>query len=242
MIPRSTVYYFSGGFLNMDVGSAFTFMFDDEAWIKKIAIGGGIMLAGLMLSPILIGLLLFLPINGYMLEVIKCTREDRPLPLPEWSDFGSLFSKGLMVFVIGLIYYLPVILVMCPFMLISMAVPALGLDPDVAQPLMAVTSLCMMCVMPLVALIAAALFPAALIRYAEYGTLGSAFQFGEIFRFISSNIGDYIIVILLTFVAQFVAQFGMILCFVGIFFTAFWSVLVTGNLLGQLARKASATY
>ena len=28
----------------MDIGSAFTFMFDDEEWIKKIAIGGGIIL------------------------------------------------------------------------------------------------------------------------------------------------------------------------------------------------------
>ncbi len=221
----------------MDVGSAFTFMFDDEEWIKKIAIGGGVMLAGLMLSPIIIGLLLFLPINGYMLEVIKSTRENRPLPLPEWSDFGGLFSKGLMVFVIGLIYNLPVILVLCPFMLIGMIAPAL--DPDIAASLMAVSSICMMCVLPLVAIIAAALLPAALIRYAEYETLGSAFQFGEIFRFISSNIGDYIIVILLTFVAQFIAQFGIILCFVGVLFTAFWSVLVTANLLGQLARKAS---
>ena len=28
----------------MDIGSAFTFMFDDEEWVKKLAIGGGIAL------------------------------------------------------------------------------------------------------------------------------------------------------------------------------------------------------
>jgi hypothetical protein len=224
----------------MDVGSAFTFMFDDAEWVKKIAIGGGIMLAGFILSPIIVGVLLFLPINGYMLETLKSVRDGRPLPLPEWSDFGALFSKGLMVFVIGLVYNLPVILVMCPFFAISLVAPAL--DPDTGASLAAISSICMICVLPVVALVAAALLPAALIRYAEYETFGSAFQFGEIFRFISGNIGDYIIVILLTMVAQFVAQFGVILCFVGILFTAFWSVLVTANLLGQLARKASGLY
>jgi hypothetical protein len=89
--------------------------------------------------------------------------------------------------------------------------------------------------------LAAVLLPAGLIRYAQYDSLGSAFQFGEIFSFISSNIGDYIIVVLLTWVAQFIAGFGVILCLIGVVFTGFWAILVTGNLYGQLARKAAGT-
>jgi hypothetical protein len=68
--------------------------------------------------------------------------------------------------------------------------------------------------------------------------LGAAFQFGEMYNFISNNIGDYLIVVLLSIVAQFIAGLGVILCIVGVFFTFFWSILVTGNLYGQLARKA----
>ena len=48
----------------MDIGSAFTFVFDDQDWIKKLAIGGGILLLAFVLSPILIGLALFPPVHG----------------------------------------------------------------------------------------------------------------------------------------------------------------------------------
>lgn len=220
----------------MDIGSAFTFMFDDQDWIKKIAIGGGITLAGVILSPILIGLALFLPISGYMLETIKNVRDGRPVPLPEWTDFGALFTKGLMVFVIGLVYSIPAIVLYCITFGAQFAVQ--DANSDVAGA-MAVVLGCLACLQILFGLLATALLPAGLIRYAESDSLGAAFQFGEIFRFISNNIGDYIIVVLLTWVAQFVAGFGVILCVIGVFFTGFWAILVTANLYGQLARKAA---
>jgi hypothetical protein len=222
----------------MDIGSAFTFMFDDQDWIKKIAIGGGITLAGIILSPILIGLVLFLPLSGYMLETLKNVRDGRPVPLPEWSDFGSLFTKGLMVAIIGLVYSIPAIIFYCISFGAQFALQEA--DSDLAGTL-AVLLGCLACVQILFGLLAAVLLPAGLIRYAQYDSLGSAFQFGEIFSFISSNIGDYIIVVLLTWVAQFIAGFGVILCLIGVVFTGFWAILVTGNLYGQLARKAAGT-
>lgn len=220
----------------MDIGSAFTYMFDDEDWIKKIAIGGGITLAGLILLPILIGLALFLPVGGYMLQTLKNVRDGRPTPLPEWTDFGSLFSKGLMIFVIGLVYNLPALLVSCGAGGLNMVAPQL--DSDAAQALV-IAAACLSCLQVILSLLGAALLPAALIRYAQYDTLGSAFQFGEIFRFISNNIGDYVIVVLLSWVASLIAMFGVILCLIGVIFTGFWSILVTANLYGQLARKTA---
>jgi hypothetical protein len=221
----------------MDIGSAFTFMFDDQDWIKKIAIGGGFILAAVILSPILIGLALFLPINGYMLETLKNVRDGRAVPLPEWSDFGNLFSKGLMVAVIGLVYSIPAIILYCLSFGAQFALQEV--DSDMAGILGTLVA-CLACLQILFGLLAGALLPAGLIRYAEHNSLGAAFQFGEIFSFISRNIGDYIIVVLLTWVAQFVAGFGLILCIIGVFFTGFWAFLVTGNLYGQLARKAAA--
>ncbi len=221
----------------MDIGSAFTYVFDDENWITKVAIGGGITLGGLILSPILIGLALFLPICGYMLETIKIVRDGRPTPLPEWSDFGSLFSKGLMVFIIGFVFNIPALLFSCLLAGINAAAGP-QLDSDMADALTYV-ALCLSCFQIIFSLVGNALIPAALIRYAQYDTLGSAFQLGEMFSFIKANIGDYIIVILLSWVAGFVAMFGFILCVIGIVFTGFWSALVSANLYGQLAKKAS---
>jgi hypothetical protein len=111
-------------------------------------------------------------------------------------------------------------------------------DSDVAQAL-SVVSICFTCLQIVVSLVVSAIMPAAWIRYAQYDTFGSAFQFGEIFRFITANIGNYIIAVLLTWVAGLLAGLGLILCIVGVFFTMFWSMLVSANLYGQLARQTT---
>lgn len=221
----------------MDIGSAFTYMFDDSEWIKKLAIGGGIMLAGLILAPILVGLLLFLPLSGYMIATLRNVRDGAPTPLPEWTDFGGLFKTGLMVFLIGLVYYIPVILISCVSGMVQAIPAAAEMDSDAASAF-AIIALCLNCFQFLISLLVGIITPAAIIRYAQYDNFAAAFQFGEIINFIKANIGDYIIVILLSWVAGMVAGFGLILCLIGVFFTIFWSYLVAGNLYGQLARKA----
>lgn len=222
----------------MDIGSAFTYMFDDEEWIKKLAIGGAVALVAAILTPILIGIVLFLPLSGYMVEVLKNVRDGQSRPLPEWSDWGGLFKTGLMVVVITIVYNIPAIILACGAGIIQGVGPQL--DSDTAQSLTLVAA-CLNCLQAIVSIICNLFVPAAVIRYAQFNTLGAAFQFGEIFNFIKSNIGDYIIVVLLSWVAAFIATFGVILCLVGVFFTFFWSYLVTANLYGQLAKKLPAT-
>ncbi|MCB0211199.1 MAG: DUF4013 domain-containing protein [Anaerolineae bacterium] len=222
----------------MDIGSAFTYMFDDEEWIKKLAIGGAVALVGAILTPILIGIALLLPLSGYMIDVLRNVRDGQPRPLPEWSDWGGLFRTGLFVFVIGLVYNIPVIILACGSGIVQSVAPQM--DPDTADALM-IAGACLSCLQIVVSLICNLFVPAAIIRYAQFNTVSSAFQFGEIFSFIRNNIGDYIIVVLLSWVASVIAGFGVILCVVGVFFTFFWSYLVSANLYGQLARKSPVT-
>jgi hypothetical protein len=212
----------------MDIGSAFTFMFDDEEWVKKLAIGGVAILFGIIILPIFVVL-------GYMLQTLKNVRDGQSKPLPEWDDFSGLLVKGLMVFLIALVYSIPILIFVCLLVVIQLGFPQ---DGDISGALAIVWS-CLLCVISFVALLINIILPAAIIRYAQFDTFGSAFQFGEIFSFIKNNIGNYIIVLLLGMVAGLVAEFGFILCIVGIFFTAFWSMLVQANLYGQLAREMS---
>ena len=221
----------------MDIGSAFTFVFDDEDWIKKVAIGGGIAVAAFILSFIIVGILLFLPLNGYVIRTIQNVRDGKEKPLPEWADFGDLFKTGFSAVVIAIVYYLPAILLSCASALTRLLPTMTDIDPDMAGTLFAVAA-CISCFQIIINLLAAAIIPAAWIRFAQYETIGSGFQFAEIFRFIKENIGDYVIAILLALVATFISYFGLILCFIGVFFTFFWSMLVKANLFGQLARKA----
>lgn len=221
----------------MDIGSAFTFVFDDQDWIKKLAIGGLIVLAGIITIPILVGFAILLLVSGYMIEVLKNVRDQNPTPLPEWTDFGALLKTGFFVFVIGLVYYIPVYVFACAGGLVQFLPEMTQMDTDVAD-MMIIVTMCLNCVQFIISFLAGFVLPAGLIRYAQTDSLGAAFQFGEIFSFIRTNIGDYIIAVLLSWVASLIGMFGLILCVVGVFFTGFWSVLVSAHLYGQLARKA----
>jgi hypothetical protein len=87
----------------MDIGSSFTYMFEDESWIKKILIGGIVSLVPIVNFAAL----------GYVVEVIRNVRDGRPTPLPEWDDFGQYFMNGLWLAIIGLVYSIPFLLLGC---------------------------------------------------------------------------------------------------------------------------------
>jgi len=116
------------------------------------------------------------------------------------------------------------------------AVVAGAKDENVANAF-AIVSTCFSCLMGLWALLVGIISPAILIRFAEVGEFMAGFRFGEVFSVITSNVGSYVIVLLLMWVASLIGELGVIVCIVGVIFTAFWAYLVSGNLLGQLAAQ-----
>jgi len=96
----------------MDMGKAFTYIFDDESWITKILIGG---ILGII--PIV-----NFAVIGYMVEALRNVAQEMERPLPEWSGFGEKFVKGLMVLIIGFIYAIPIWLIMGCFWVAALAV------------------------------------------------------------------------------------------------------------------------
>ena len=209
----------------MDIGKAFGYVFEDEDWIKKIAIGAVFVL----LSPLLVGIPFVL---GYMVETVRNVMADEPSPLPEWSDLGEKFVTGLTLAAAAIVYMLPVILLACLQGIVSLAAGDNG-----GEGLLSAT-LCVQCLSSLWGLLVAVVFPAAVIRYAESGQFGAAFRFGDIFGLITANVANYVIAILLGWAASIIAGFGTILCFVGVLFTSFWAYLVMAHLWGQVGRQA----
>lgn len=212
----------------MDIGKAFSYVFEDEKWITKILIGGLFVL----LSPLLVGIPFLL---GYMVETVRNVMMDEPRPLPEWTDLGDKFVKGLILTAIAILYNLPIILLAC---LLGIVAATAG---DRGANAVRTGTLCVQCLASLWGLLFSVVFPAAVIRYAESGEFTSAFRFGEVFGLITANFGDYIVAILLGWVAGLIAGFGTILCLVGVLFTTFWGYLVTAHLWGQVGRKALPT-
>jgi hypothetical protein len=220
----------------MNIGTAFNYIVEDDDWIKKLAIGSLITLVAYFTSGILVGLLLVILYYGYWLQTLQNVRDGQPTPLPEWSNFGDLFSKGGKVFAIATIYNLPVVLFVC--CAIALIVPAAILEDQNIMNGMGVLISCLMCITMIVTFVANLILPAAIIRFSQDESIGSAFKFGEIFGFIKSNMSDYLIAIVVLMVAGFVGGFiGTIACGIGVFITSFYILLVNAHLFGQLARR-----
>lgn len=214
----------------MDVGKSFTYMFEDKDWLVKIVLGG---VFGL-LSTFLIGLPFVL---GYTLEVIRRVVRGDPQLLPEWDNLGEKFVQGLVLLVIMAIWLIPSWIVICAQL--GITIP-FGSDPDYASLVTAV-SLCGACLNILWAIVISLASPAIFTRYAVTGQFASAFQFAEIWRFMTKNFVNILIAVILAWVAGLLASFGVILCFVGAFLTWFWSMLVEAHLFGQVYRLAQAS-
>jgi hypothetical protein len=169
-------------------------------------------------------------------EALKRVADGMDVPLPEWDDFGGKFIKGLMVFIILLVYTIPMWVVAC----LAWGVLIVGgaAESDALMQMGGLCMTCLYCVIPLWGIVVLLIAPAAVIRYAVTGEFMSAFQFGELFSFISGNIANYIVAIILYMVASFIAGFGIIACGVGVLFTTFWAYLVAAHLLGQVQRES----
>ncbi len=205
----------------MDIGRSFTFMFDDEEWIKKILIGGI-----LFIIPI-VNFVVF----GYFIDTLKNVIEGQEIPLPE-LDFGDQFRKGLMVFLASLIYAIPIIALSIMIAIVSAILGGAG--EEAGEGVAAMCALGGNCIIFIYALVLAVILPAASILYANSGEFGAFFRFGEIIGLITSNVGGYVVALLIAWVASMVAGLvGSIACGIGIIFTSFWSYLVLAHLFGQ---------
>ena len=206
----------------MDIGKSFSYVFDDEDWVKKVAIGGVISI---------IPIVNFMAV-GYSLRTLKNVAEGKERPLPEWDEWGDDWVKGLMVTLAGFIYAIPLI----ALSIIGGVVNSLGYELD-AEGFASACAAGVGCLSALWGLAIAVVLPAATARYAMEDDFGTFFKFGEIFRFIGDNLGNYVIAILIALVAQIVAGLGVILCVVGVVFTSFWASLVSAQLLGQVVAE-----
>jgi hypothetical protein len=169
-----------------------------------------------------------------MVDIVRNVMNGETNPLPDWSDLGDKFVTGLTLSAAAILYMLPVILLSCLMGLVSVA--AGNGDGDA---ILGTAISCTSCLSSIWGLLVAAVFPAALIRYSESTEFGSAFRFREIFGLISSNPGNYVVAVLIGWLASVVAAFGVVFCFIGVFFTTFWGYLVMAHLFGQVGRRVS---
>lgn len=226
--------------MNLDIGKAFTFVGEDPRWLTKLAIGGGLVIAGFigLFLFIIPGLLVFAIISGYLIQFCRNVINGVPQPLPEWDDFGTKLGEGFKAIVVALVYALPAIIVAMIFAIPQIALSATGNDGAAAAG--AGFGLLGNCLSFIIGLAVYVVLPIGMGRLAaSNGNIGYALQFGEVFATLRQNAANYVVVALLAyFVGGIIASIGLIACFVGVFFTAFYTQLMQYHLYGQAYRAS----
>jgi len=190
----------------MDIGKSFTYMFEDPNWIAKLAIGGGIILLGVLFSWVLAIPLLAAGalVLGYSLTVTKNVADGVATPLPEWNDLGTLFVKGLTGLVGVIIWFLPVILLACCIGIVNTLLGSTSTgDTSAAQSvrsIAAILSLCISCIEAIVSIVIGVTVYAPLTRFALNGQLSTFWDFSGNLKFIQANVINCIIAGLLVLV------------------------------------------
>jgi hypothetical protein len=225
----------SAGSRTIDFGRSFTFVTEDPEWIKKVLIGGAFTLA----CALLVGIPFVL---GYFARTLRAVASGPRPALPEWDDLGGIFDEGVRLAGVYLLLTLGIVggLILVFFVLLS---PVLlsggGRQSDAmgafASLVIAVGYLAIM----VVSLALAAYLPAGLARAALERRASALLEWRANFELIRANLANYALSLVSYLLASFLAQFGVLLCCVGVFPAAFYGYLVLAGSLGETVRLSS---
>ena len=225
----------------MDIAKAFTFVTEDERWEGKIGIAALITLLSFLIIPIPL-------LVGYMVGVVRNVKDGVVNPMPEWDNWGLLFKDGLSIIVAQLVYTLPFWLLSCIAGVATVGMGSLAdANEDMAAAGMFATFGLVGCLTLVFVVALFFLSPAIVIQYVRTNELGSAFRFGEVFAIAKENVGNIVLIALVTFGMAIVLNIvigvlGIIPCIgwvaaliIGLAAGPYMTV-VTGHLYGQIAE------
>jgi hypothetical protein len=217
---------------DLHISRAFTYFLEDKRWPQKAVIGVLFMLASLLIVP-------FFFVLGYQLEIVRSVAAGEDRVLPEWTNLGKMFKEGASLFLIGLVYSIPVLLVVAGVSLLGILVGQPG--EGGLRGLLIGVALAGFIVGWLVVVAYAALLrlasPAIAGTYVKTGSISRTLQPGVIVGLIRADIKAYLLVLLMTaFVTGAIAAIGLLACCIGVFVTTFYALLVNAHLIGQLTR------
>ena len=205
----------------MNFGLSFSYIFQDEAWFKKLV------LPGLCLLIPFIGWMVVL---GWALKIAQNVIAGVEQPLPE-LHFGDDLLKGFFTFLIGFVYSLPV-------NLLSAFSGWLGrwnfLNMEYGNLFTGLFAGGIGLLAFFLGLLTSLLTIAAISNYAAKGDLGAAFQLKEVWHLLTRNFGGWLLVMLGIILALgIIGPLGTLACIIGVVLTLTYGFGVMGHLIGQ---------
>jgi hypothetical protein len=171
----------------MNIEKSFRFPFEDKQWLSKLGLG-----ALITMVPIL-----NFAWSGYLVDIIRNVMNNATDPLPSWDDLGKKFSEGLILFAAGLVYALPILILMgLPLSMLAFSGLLSGNRnmEDIARVVTGAGGILfsgLLCVFVLYALALSVIYPAILVLFSREGTFASCFKLREAFDLISRNAGPF---------------------------------------------------
>ncbi|HEX2621670.1 MAG TPA: DUF4013 domain-containing protein [Phototrophicaceae bacterium] len=214
----------------MGLGRAVAFIFDDPAWLTKIAVV--MLLTALSLIPI-VGLIALAALLGYLIEIMLNVRRRNPVLLRHWSYTEKKIADGGMLLAAIFVYNLP------NFLLTGciMTAPGMFSGNVFISGSLSLLSLC--CILPLMlvyTVISWAMLAAGTIRFAESGQSSEFYRFGTLFSDIRRNQNATIQWVALATLLNFILMLLAITICGNLAVLAF-TIPVHAHLLGQYAQQ-----
>lgn len=212
----------------MNFGLAFSYVFKDEEWFKKVALP-----ALCSLIPV-VGAFITL---GWSLKATKNVvdgNEEHALPDLE---FGADLGLGFMAYLIIFIYCLP------PAILwgITSGLFSYGGEFDeVVQIIFYILGGCIGLLGVLLSILIAFMCMAGLANYVVKGKFGAAFQFKEIFGMLKKSFVSWLLVVVGQILAVgIIGPLGSIVCVIGAALTMAYGNAVVAHLMGQAYNQSA---
>jgi hypothetical protein len=189
----------------MDIGRAFSYIFDDQEWTAKLLITAILAFVGTITLPLLlVGLVAWAALLGYLVELIHNLRDNHPTPMPRWDNYGEKITRGGNVLVAVILYGLPNLLPLC----CSLTTSVMGTNGFIGGTLQLIVLCCIFPLLLIYNLITWPMLALGLARYAEEGNIAVFFQFGDLFDTLYRNLGPTMQWIIFTLLVNVV--FGII--------------------------------
>ncbi|MCD4672344.1 MAG: DUF4013 domain-containing protein [Anaerolineaceae bacterium] len=243
-------------FTSTNLKKYFSYPFEDKNWQGKLAIAGG-----LMLACFIIPVLPLLALYGYMMRIIKQVVEGDGQPtLPEWDDWGDLMMSGLKLMGEMFIFALPLLVLWIagygamffPAMLSGLAAESGDMGSEslwlVVTLLSAGGGYIMFGLVVFLSLLLGFTQSVVMCHVAVTGQFSAAFRFGEWWRILRSNFGEFLLAYVfilglsvgVSVVYQILMMTIVLCCILPIVLSAasIYLMLFTMPLLGQVYRAA----
>jgi hypothetical protein len=191
----------------MDIGDIISdsIKYPSSNW-GKVLILGVIMIASILIVPIFL-------VYGYVFRIIKATLAGLD-ELPEFDEIGEMFVDGLKIFVVAIVYAIPVWIIAWIFSALIGAGMSVSYSTTL-DPTMIWAMFLGNLVFAIVALIIGLIEIIAIANMAYYdGDLGAAFRFSEILDYISrigwgKYIATYIVIAIIAFIGFLIGMLTM---------------------------------